>query len=68
LQLLARYAQDRNVLQQALWLQDPAFVARAANNGLKFGAVHEANGYQFANAKDPDGNSVSVWSRAFRRG
>ena len=45
----------------------PAFVARAARNGLKFGAVHKANGYQFANAKDPDGNSVGVSSRAFRR-
>jgi catechol 2,3-dioxygenase-like lactoylglutathione lyase family enzyme len=45
-----------------------AFVARAARNGLRFGAVHQANGYQFANAKDPDGNSVSISSRAFRRG
>jgi predicted enzyme related to lactoylglutathione lyase len=43
-----------------------AFVEVAATNGLKFGAVHEANGYQFANAKDPDKNSVSVSSRAFR--
>jgi predicted enzyme related to lactoylglutathione lyase len=45
-----------------------AFIAVAAKNGLKFGAVHEANGYQFANAKDPDKNSVSISSRAFRSG
>jgi len=45
-----------------------AFAVVAAKNGLKFGAVHEANGYQFANAKDPDKNSVSISSRAFRSG
>lgn len=45
-----------------------AFAARAAARGLKFGAIHQANGYQFANAKDPDKNSVSISSRAFRKG
>lgn len=44
-----------------------AFVAAAATRGLKFGAIHQANGYQFANAKDPDKNSVSISSRAFRK-
>ena len=43
-----------------------AFVQAAAERGLKFGAVHQANGYRFANAKDPDHNSISVSSRAFR--
>jgi len=43
-----------------------SFVAKAAGSGLKFGAVHQANGYSFANAKDPDKNSVSVSSRSFR--
>ncbi|WP_394788584.1 VOC family protein [Rhodoferax sp.] len=43
-----------------------AFVAEAAARGLQFGAIHQANGYAFANAKDPDGNSVSVSSRAYR--
>lgn len=45
----------------------PGFIATAAKTGLKFGAVHQANGYVFANAKDPDKNSVSISSRAFRR-
>ena len=45
-----------------------AFAVAAANRGLAFGAIHEANGYQFANAKDPDKNSVSISSRAFRSG
>lgn len=45
----------------------PGFVASAARRGLKFGAIHEANGYQFANAKDPDKNSISISSRAFRQ-
>ncbi len=43
-----------------------AFKAQAATHGLKFGATHQANGYAFANAKDPDKNSVSISSRAFR--
>ena len=42
------------------------FAAAAAKKGLKFGAIHQANGYQFANAKDPDMNSVSISSRAYR--
>ena len=32
--------------------------------GLQFGATHAANGYSYANAKDPDKNSVSISSRA----
>ena len=43
-----------------------AFAAEAAARGLKFGAIHEANGYSFANTKDPDKNSVSVSGRAYR--
>lgn len=44
-----------------------AFAVSAAQRGLAFGTVHQANGYQFANAKDPDNNSVSISSRAFRK-
>jgi predicted enzyme related to lactoylglutathione lyase len=43
-----------------------AFKTRSAARGLKFGATHQANGYAFANAKDPDKNNISVSSRAFR--
>ena len=43
-----------------------AFKLQAASAGLKFGATHQANGYSFANAKDPDKNSISISSRAFR--
>lgn len=42
------------------------FVATAAAAGLKFGAIHRANGYAFANTKDPDGNSISVSSRQYK--
>ncbi|NEJ23158.1 VOC family protein [Rhizobium leguminosarum] len=45
-----------------------AFCSRCAENGLEFGAIHKADGYQFANAKDPCQNSISVSSRAFRKG
>ena len=43
-----------------------AFKKEAAARGLQFGATHRANGYAFANAKDPDKNSVSISSRAYR--
>lgn len=43
-----------------------AFCARCAGEGLEFGPLHQADGYVFANAKDPCGNSISVSSRAFR--
>jgi catechol 2,3-dioxygenase-like lactoylglutathione lyase family enzyme len=39
----------------------------AAHPQLKFGAVHQADGYAFADCKDPDGNPVQVSSRGFRR-
>ena len=42
------------------------FCARAAEDGLEFGRIHMAGGYEFANAKDPAGNSISISSRAFR--
>ena len=41
------------------------FRVEAEAKGLKFGAVHKANGYVFANCKDPSKNSVSISSRAF---
>ncbi|RBW56251.1 VOC family protein [Ruegeria sp. A3M17] len=44
------------------------FCRQAAQHGLKFGSIHKADGYSFANAKDPSGNSISVSSRAFAHG
>ena len=44
-----------------------AFCARCAKNGLEFGPIHNADGYTFANAKDPCLNPISVSSRAFRK-
>ena len=43
-----------------------AFCRQAAQAGLDFGPVHSADGYEFANAKDPCQNAISVSSRAFR--
>ncbi|SFQ26077.1 Glyoxalase/Bleomycin resistance protein/Dioxygenase superfamily protein [Roseivivax halotolerans] len=42
-----------------------AFCATAKEAGYTFGTLHQADGYIFANIKDPSGNSVSVSSRAF---
>lgn len=48
-------------------VEDVADFCRGASTlGIVFGPVHTADGYAFANAKDPSGNSVSVSSRAFR--
>ena len=44
-----------------------AFVAAAKKRGLEFGPVHNGGGYVFSNAKDPDGNSIAVSGRAFRK-
>ncbi len=44
----------------------PAFCRQVRRNGLEFGPIHKADGYEFANAKDPSKNSISVSSRAFR--
>ena len=43
-----------------------AFREKCAQNGLVFGAVHNAEGYLFSNAKDPDNNSIQISSRAFK--
>lgn len=43
------------------------FKKEAAAQGLKFGSTHQANGYSFANAKDPDKNPITISSRAYRR-
>jgi len=44
-----------------------AFAARCTANGLSFGFLHQADGYVFANARDPSGNPISISSRAFRK-
>ena len=41
------------------------FCKRSEERGLTFGPIHKADGYCFANAKDPAKNSISVSSRAF---
>ncbi|MPW45923.1 VOC family protein [Acinetobacter guerrae] len=42
------------------------FKQNCLSNGLFFGVTHQANGYQFANVKDPEGNSVSISSRSYQ--
>ena len=36
------------------------FIAERARAGLKFGPIHQADGYVFSNAKDPAGNSIEI--------
>jgi predicted enzyme related to lactoylglutathione lyase len=64
----AKQKQGQSVVKLVFDVDDvAAFVTDAAKNGLKFGALHQADGYVFANAKDPNGNSVSLSSRASRK-
>ncbi len=44
-----------------------AFKQKSAEQGLVFGSTHQANGYSFANGKDPDKNPISISSRRFRQ-
>jgi predicted enzyme related to lactoylglutathione lyase len=39
------------------------FTSERAAAGLKFGVIHDAGSHQFANARDPAGNSIQVSSR-----
>ena len=41
----------------------PGFCKAARAKGLEFGPLHRADGYVFANTRDPTGNSVSVPGR-----
>ncbi len=43
------------------------FVAERARAGLRFGPIHTPGGFEFANGRDPAGNSISVSSRGLAR-
>lgn len=43
-----------------------AFVAERAADGLRFGPIHSAGDFEFANAKDPAGHSIQVSSRGMQ--
>ncbi len=46
------------------WVEDVSrFKAECEERGLKFGLVHKGPGFEFANAKDPAGNAISISSR-----
>lgn len=45
----------------------PTALRTLQESGVATGPVHTADGYAFANFKDPSGNPVSLSSRAFRR-
>ena len=37
-----------------------------AAKGLKFGKVHEVEGFAFSNARDPEGNPIQISSRGLK--
>jgi hypothetical protein len=42
------------------------FIREREQQGLKFGPLHEAGDFEFANAKDPAGNSIQISSRGLK--
>jgi predicted enzyme related to lactoylglutathione lyase len=58
--------QGQSVVKLVFDVEDVEWFCRdAKERGLDFGPIHRADGYAFANARDPSGNSVSISSRAF---
>lgn len=44
-----------------------AFKKARGQSGLKFGVVHRVGGIEFANAKDPAGNSIQISNRGLQK-
>jgi predicted enzyme related to lactoylglutathione lyase len=42
------------------------FIAEREAEGLRFGPIHSPGEFEFANAKDPAGNSIQISSRGFK--
>jgi len=42
------------------------FRAEKLKEGLKFGSIHQCDGYVYSNARDPGKNPIQISSRAFR--
>jgi len=42
------------------------FISEREQQGLKFGPIHTVGNFEFANAKDPAGNSVQISSRGLK--
>ncbi|PTQ74610.1 VOC family protein [Celeribacter persicus] len=62
----AKQKEGQALVKLVFDVEDVALFCDSANRaGLKFSKVHQADGYVFANAKDPSGNSIQVSSRAF---
>lgn len=58
--------QGQSLVKLVFDVEDVAgFCESARARGLDFGPIHQAQGYVFANTKDPAGNPVQISSRAF---
>lgn len=67
--MLHKAAKSQKLGQSAVKLvfdvEDVARFRETADlHGLAFGPIHQADGYSFANGKDPDGNRLQISSRA----
>jgi predicted enzyme related to lactoylglutathione lyase len=43
------------------------FIAERGADGLRFGPIHSPGEFEFANAKDPAGNSIQISSRGLKK-
>jgi catechol 2,3-dioxygenase-like lactoylglutathione lyase family enzyme len=65
----ASAAQKRGSEIKLVFAVEDVYRAKASFEaaGLKFGVVHELEEFEFCNAKDPAGNSISISSRGVKR-
>lgn len=62
----APQAEGQSLIKLVFDIEDVgSFCARSRANGLTFGKIHQADGYVFANARDPSQNPIQISSRAF---
>jgi len=43
------------------------FITEREADGLRFGPIYRPGDFEFANAKDPAGNSIQISSRGFKK-
>jgi predicted enzyme related to lactoylglutathione lyase len=44
-----------------------AFKEAKEKQGMKLGVIHQVEGFEFCNARDPAGNSISISSRGLKK-
>jgi catechol 2,3-dioxygenase-like lactoylglutathione lyase family enzyme len=66
--LAAKSQKSGSVMKVVFGVEDvEGFKAERERDGLRLGVVHRADGVEFANGKDPAGNSIQISNRGIAR-